>query len=91
MPRIVPTCVSRPASSAERARPKSRILTRPAPFLEPDVGRLDVAVDQPLSVGRGQSLGDLAADPQDLGDGEPGRPCGAGRASDWPWSRGMAR
>ena len=33
--------------------------------LQQDVGRLDVAVDQPLGVGRGQPGGRLHADPQD--------------------------
>ena len=33
---------------------------------EQDVGRLDVAVDQPLSVGGRQPRGRLHADPQDL-------------------------
>ena len=41
----------------------------PAPGgFEPDVGRLDVAVDQPARVGRRQPLGDLAADPERLVD-----------------------
>jgi len=40
----------------------------PAPvFLQPHVGRLDVAVDQTACVGRGQPFGDLPADAQHLG------------------------
>ncbi len=35
--------------------------------LQQDVGRLDVAVDQPLGVGRGQGAGGLATDAEDLG------------------------
>jgi hypothetical protein len=39
----------------------------PALPLQPDVGRLDVAVDQPLLVGRRQPLGDFAADAEGVG------------------------
>ncbi len=39
-------------------------------FLQPDVGRLDVPVDQPALVGLGQSLRDFLADPQDLLGGQ---------------------
>jgi len=42
---MTPDCV-RLASSTARARPKSVICTRSTPFLEQDVRRLDVAVDQ---------------------------------------------
>ena len=34
--------------------------------LQQDVGRLDVAVDQALGVGRGQAGGDLHADAEDF-------------------------
>ena len=38
------------------------------PVLQQDIRRLDVAVDQSLRVGRGQSAGGLHADPYDLAD-----------------------
>ena len=41
-----------------------------AAAFQPDVGRLDVAVDQAVLVGRRQPLGDLPADAQHLGDGQ---------------------
>ena len=66
VPATTPLCV-RLASSAARARPKSVIFTRCLrSAFEQDVGRLDVAVDQPVRVGGGQPLGDLPADPHDL-------------------------
>src|SRR5207249_2365355 len=40
------------------------------PVFEQDVRRLDVPVNEPGGVGRGQAAGDLRPDPQDLGDGE---------------------
>ena len=52
---IAPGCVRWASSAAARARPKSRILTRPRLLLQPEVGRLDVAVDQPALVGRRQA------------------------------------
>ncbi len=68
---MAPGCVRWASSAAARARPKSRILTvRRAflrPGLQPDVGRLDVAVDQPALVGRRQPLRHLPADAQHLG------------------------
>ena len=48
VPAMTPLCV-RLASSAARARPKSVILTALDAVLQQDVGRLDVAVDQPLA------------------------------------------
>ena len=65
VPATTPLCV-RLASSTARARPKSVILTRCDAVLQQDVGRLDVAVDQPLGVGRRQAGGRLHADAQDL-------------------------
>ncbi len=44
----------------------------PTPSLfQPDIRWLDVAVDQPPGVGRGQTLGDLPADAQHLGQRQP--------------------
>ena len=65
VPAMTPVCV-RLASSTARARPKSVILTRCDAVLQQDVGRLDVAVDQALGVGRRQPAGDLHADAQHL-------------------------
>ena len=69
-----------PTTAAARviARPRSASIDRageaevedldaqPRPF-EPDVRRLDVAVDEALLVGGGQTLGDLPTDADDLG------------------------
>ena len=63
---MAPGCVSCSCPLPPRASPKSRILTRPFGCFEPDVGRLDVPVDQPAGVGGGQPLGDLPADAQHL-------------------------
>ncbi len=63
---MIPLCEML-ASSAARARPKSVIFTRCVPAFEQHVPRLDVAVDQVGGVGGGQPLGDLPADPHDLG------------------------
>jgi hypothetical protein len=90
VPVTVPAWVG-PGSSprSARARPKSRILTRvflPSPLggeggrnlLQPQVGRLDVAVDQTALVGRSQAGGGLAADPQHFVNGQrPLRPAQA--------------
>ena len=55
-------------SSTTRARPKSVNLTRSLGGFEQDVARLDVAMDEPLVVGRSQSLGGLHADPHDFAE-----------------------
>ena len=44
------------------------ILTRFEAPLQEDIGRLDIAMDQSLSVGRGQAAGDLVANPNDVLD-----------------------
>ncbi len=61
------TVRSAPPRSAGRrlARPKSTTLTCPSSG-EQDVGRLDVAVDQPDPVSRLQRVGDLGADFDEL-------------------------
>jgi hypothetical protein len=41
------------------------------PLLQPHVRRLDVTVDQPPGVGRGQAVGDFPADAQHLGQRQP--------------------
>ncbi len=54
------------------------------PVLQKDVGRLDVAMDQSLGMGRGQARSRLHADPQDLLQVQAGR-CGrCDRLSDTP-------
>ena len=40
-------------------------------LLEPDVGGLDVAVQEALGVGGGEGAGDLAANPQNFVDAGP--------------------
>ena len=54
-----------------RRRPRQSEIGQPDSLdviFEQDVGRLDVAVDQPLRVGRRQTGRGLHADSQDLGD-----------------------
>ena len=53
-----PAPSGRPAGSRSFARPKSRILT-PTVLRQEQVLGLEVAVDDPLLVGRGQAVGDL--------------------------------
>ena len=65
VPATTPVCV-RLASSDGAGQAEVGDLDALDAVLQQDVGRLDVAVDQPLRVGRGQALGDLHADAQDL-------------------------
>ena len=63
VPTTAPSWVSGGRSPAAcRARPKSRILTRPLRRFEPQVRRLDVAVDQPAAWAAASPRGHLPAD-----------------------------
>ncbi len=53
------------------SQPKIQHLDPSAIAFQPDVARLDVPMDQPALVGRGQSLRHFAADAQDVGRRQP--------------------
>ena len=67
MPITAPAWVNWASGSAAAGQAEIDDLDPAPPLLQPDVGRLDVAVDQAPGVGRGQALGDLPADAQHLG------------------------
>jgi hypothetical protein len=56
------------ADSASQAEIED--LDAAGPGFQPDIRRFDVAMDEAVLVGGGQSLGDLPADAQDVGEGQ---------------------
>ena len=70
MPTIAPSCVSWPSCSGGSGQAEVEDLHAVRLRLQPDVGRLDVAVDQPALVGRRQSPRHLPADAEHLGQRE---------------------
>ena len=71
VPTTMPVCVSStsPARLATRAMPKSA--TSACPVLQQHVLGLDVAMDDPFAVGKGERIGDALHDPQGLVERQP--------------------